>query len=605
MGKVRVDVDVDVDGERELKNVNKGLGKLDKQARKTGQGLSESAKGARDFKVGLGSLLGAGAIAGAAKAIFDFGKESFELYRVQEQAENQLAAAIKSTGGAAGLSARELKAYASELQGVSTFGDEAIIGAQSLLLTFTGIGETVFPRATSAILDMSQAMGQDLKSSTQLVGKALNDPIMGISALSRVGVQLTKQTKDQIRAFMDMGDIASAQGLILEELEVQFGGSAAAAAEGTGAITQLSNSFGDLQEVLGGNLSPGILEVTKRLTDMVDAFGQGVAADKRYQNALDSGFLTQQKVNNMMEQGIGVTQDYNQNIAELTAGYDEWLASQEKAVEEASSFDQAHIKQKSTFVGLGDEIENATEILDSHIEASIAYEVTAEQMNEALGRQAEAQLKAREEAEKYEEMLASRFVKTLQDSKEVAFDLGEELLNEALAAGATREEMILLAGATGDFTDAQIEAALKAEVVRQKVKELAEDFVAGRITIEEARGAVVGLNAELDAIPRTIDVDVNVNVNQRGNVFNPNTGDFTPEGTGGIPEFQSGGSFNVSGMLPNAGAPIIVHPNETVTVEQNFEGDQGSAGASIIIETLVVQANNADELLESLETVRQ
>jgi hypothetical protein len=81
-------------------------------------------------------------------------------------------------------------------------------GAENLLLTFTGIGKDVFPGATKAVVDLGIAMaGGDVnnanfKASAIQVGKALNDPIKGVTALSKVGVSFTKQQKDQIKALV-------------------------------------------------------------------------------------------------------------------------------------------------------------------------------------------------------------------------------------------------------------------------------------------------------------------------------------------------------------------------------------------------------------------
>ena len=177
-------------------------------------------------------------------------------YRTQEQAERKLETALTSTSYAAGVSADELKNLASELQSVSTFGDEAIIEAQALLLTFTKIGKDVFPMATESILNMSAAMGTDLKSSTIMLGKALNDPIAGVTALSRAGVQLTETQKEQIKTQTELGNVSKAQKIILQELETQFGGQARATAEGTGRFIQLSNTLGDVAEKIGQHLVP-------------------------------------------------------------------------------------------------------------------------------------------------------------------------------------------------------------------------------------------------------------------------------------------------------------------------------------------------------------
>ena len=177
-------------------------------------------------------------------------------YRTQEQAVRKLETALTSTSYAAGVSADELKNLASELQSVSTFGDEAIIEAQALLLTFTKIGKDVFPMATESILNMSAAMGTDLKSSTIMLGKALNDPIAGVTALSRAGVQLTETQKEQIKTQTELGNVSKAQKIILQELETQFGGQARATAEGTGRFIQLSNTLGDVAEKIGQHLVP-------------------------------------------------------------------------------------------------------------------------------------------------------------------------------------------------------------------------------------------------------------------------------------------------------------------------------------------------------------
>jgi len=184
-----------------------------------------------------------------------------DAYRKQEQAERQLEARLKSTGNAVGLSADALKRLASELQSVTTFGDEAILEMENLLLTFTKIGKDVFPAATEAALDMSTAFGQDLRSTAIQLGKALNEPVEGVSALRRVGVQLTDEQEKQIKKFVELNDIAGAQGIILAELATQTGGAARAAAQGTGQIDQFKNMWGDLQETLGKLVIPVLITI--------------------------------------------------------------------------------------------------------------------------------------------------------------------------------------------------------------------------------------------------------------------------------------------------------------------------------------------------------
>lgn len=191
-------------------------------------------------------------------------------YRTQEQAERKLETVIRSTGQAAGLTAQELKDMASGLQSVTTFGDEAIIEAQGLLLTFTKVGKDVFPQATESILDMATKLKIDLRSATVMLGKALNDPIAGINAMARSGVQFTEVQKKMVKAQVEMGNVSKAQTIILKELQTQFGGQARAAAEGTGRFDQLANTLGDLGEKIGKHLVPPLATMADKFNKILE-----------------------------------------------------------------------------------------------------------------------------------------------------------------------------------------------------------------------------------------------------------------------------------------------------------------------------------------------
>jgi len=166
-----------------------------------------------------------------------------------EKVMAQLEARLKSTQGVAGLTKDELVDMASGLQQVTTYGDEAIISAESMLLTFTKLGKDVFPAALEATLNLATAMDTDLNSAAIQVGKALNDPVKGVAALSKAGIQFTKDQRDMIEALVKTGRTADAQRIILGELETQFGGAARAARETLGGAFQaLQEAAGDLLE---------------------------------------------------------------------------------------------------------------------------------------------------------------------------------------------------------------------------------------------------------------------------------------------------------------------------------------------------------------------
>ena len=171
----------------------------------------------------------------------------------QEAAVKQLEQGWKSTSGAVGISVAEMVQHAADLQKISLFGDEQIIEAQSKLVTFTNIADDQFKKATVAALNLSARMGTDLNSSVLQIGKALNDPVAGLTALTRSGIQFSDAQKDVIKSLVETGEKAKAQEIVLAELETQFGGSAAAARDTFGgAVAGLGNAFADLFEASDG-----------------------------------------------------------------------------------------------------------------------------------------------------------------------------------------------------------------------------------------------------------------------------------------------------------------------------------------------------------------
>jgi len=246
-----------------IRRFNRELRDTKSLATRVGQGVTNAFKGA-----GL-------AIAGAfaVSQVTRFTSESIKLYDQQEKAVKKVEQAIKSTGKAAGLSLDELTKKASELQSKTIFGDEDILNnATAQLLTFTNITEENFLRTQEVALDLATVLDGDLKSASIQLGKALNDPVANLSALSRSGIQFSTEQKAVIKELAETNRLAEAQGVILKELERQYGGQAQAAAKaGAGGLQQLSNTFGDMQEAIGKMLF-GSGKLVGFLSDMVKGF---------------------------------------------------------------------------------------------------------------------------------------------------------------------------------------------------------------------------------------------------------------------------------------------------------------------------------------------
>jgi len=202
--------------------------------------------------------------------------KSVQAFDKQAQAIAQVEAGLKSTNGVAGHTIETLKDMASGLQEITTYGDEDILSSVTAqLLTFTNVTNEQFPRAQKAILDLSARLGTDLKSAALQVGKALNDPVLGVTALARSGIQFSESQKKLIKSLVETNRTAEAQSIILKELENQFGGSAEAAAKaGLGPIKQFQNSLGDMMETVGQAVLPGLTDMVKRLHNIFKRFDE-------------------------------------------------------------------------------------------------------------------------------------------------------------------------------------------------------------------------------------------------------------------------------------------------------------------------------------------
>jgi hypothetical protein len=235
---------------------------------------SQSTMSSAAIVKGLSSIGGVAVTAGliaATVGIIALGKGLYDCTKeamAAEEVQAQLEAVIKSTGGVAGVTSKQVNDLADKFSKLTKFDDEAIVSAESLLLTFTNIGQDVFPQATETILNMSQALGQDLSSSAIQLGKALQDPILGITALRRVGVNFSDAQKDIITGLVEAGKLEEAQAMILKELQVEFGGAAEAAGQTfAGQLAIMNTQFGNIKESVGTALLPVLSDLANMFSN--------------------------------------------------------------------------------------------------------------------------------------------------------------------------------------------------------------------------------------------------------------------------------------------------------------------------------------------------
>lgn len=264
---------------------------------------NDLVRGTGRVRGAFGSLFigGAGVAAGAISfgALAAGAKSATDAFLESDQVARQTAAALRSTGAEAWITADAVSELAGALSERTGLDDEAIQSSENLLLTFkqvrneTGAGNDIFNQATATILDLSVAMGNDTRGAALQVGRALNDPIRGVAALGRVGITFTRQQKDRIRTLVESGRMLGAQRMILRELDSQFGGSAEKTATNS---RRMEVALGNLQEEIGGKLAPAfedaagfVAEFSSGMADGTGAGGRFVSVARRVGGAIETG----------------------------------------------------------------------------------------------------------------------------------------------------------------------------------------------------------------------------------------------------------------------------------------------------------------------------
>jgi len=290
----------ETDAQRASRAAQKNFKEIEKQAKATADGINRAFSGLLSgavFGIGVGTV---------------FTKFIQETKNAQNE-QAQLAAVLRSTGQAAGYSLDQLNKMATGFANASVFSEGEINQAQTRLLSYTGIVGEEFPRAMQAVIDMSARLGVSVEQSAETIGKALDIPSQGLTALSKQGFRFTEDQKKLVEQLEKAGKTAEAQGIVLAALESSYGGAAAAARDTLGGALQalqnqidslmtgddgsvngLTASVNDLTDVLGSpeakqafaDFVGWLAEISKSLVTMASDFAEGMRAAGGFVDAL-------------------------------------------------------------------------------------------------------------------------------------------------------------------------------------------------------------------------------------------------------------------------------------------------------------------------------
>jgi hypothetical protein len=227
--------------------------------------------GTRAYKAGtqIGTGIKTGALIAASGIAFLGSQVIFGLHSLSQLEDVTAAtnAGLKSTKSVAGQTADSIRNLAQKYEDLNaTIDDKVIQAGENVLLTFTNVRKQAFEPALKAALDLSVGMKQDLQTSIVQIGKALNDPIKGLTSLSRIGVAFSAGQKTQIKDLIKHNDLLGAQKVILGELSKEFGGRFAAGGKtAAGAIAGIGDAVEELQMALATGLLPVVQKVLPRI----------------------------------------------------------------------------------------------------------------------------------------------------------------------------------------------------------------------------------------------------------------------------------------------------------------------------------------------------
>lgn len=236
---------------------SEALSSTEKQANLLQKSLESIAQG-----IGQGIGQSVTSFLGGLKGEFeDAINATAEYERVLFTLDNQIA----SSAGSIGLTRQELVDFADQLGDATLTSEEATLRAARSLSSFRKVSGDTFTRALTLSQDLAEVMGGSLEGNVVQLGKALEDPVRGITALARAGTTFTEEQKAMIESLVESGDLLAAQNIVLDELERQYGGAGVAAAQGlAGALDTMGENANDLRRAFGEGLQDPLTDIVNQ-----------------------------------------------------------------------------------------------------------------------------------------------------------------------------------------------------------------------------------------------------------------------------------------------------------------------------------------------------
>lgn len=433
-----------------MRGVGDSLGGFSARLGPLGGALGAIGAAGNIAAIGLGAIV-AGLVAGAREVA------------LADQSFRRLEAVLKSTGSASGLTARQIAALADSMEQTTLATAEGVQDAASILSTFRSVSGETFTRAIGLAQDMSAVFGQDLSSSATQLGKALEDPIEGLTALRRIGISFTDSQKELIATLIETGQTAEAQRVILDAAAQQIGGAGAAEANSlVGATHRATSAWGALLEEIARTtgIASGAMSAIDAMAVRVNQFRVEISEiDQRRAENLTrdqagggvKGWLSRQLFGSAEEAQQKVSEQQRSDAAKQAEADEGKLNAQRERGRELLAGQRAEIER--ALKGLATQAEKTAAVNRERDEAAKRLRAAAERggasaeaalaQNEELRRRQLAALAAPAAARAQRD--AERAAKATQrDAERAAKAIEAVLEREAVAAEKARRALATL-----------------------------------------------------------------------------------------------------------------------------------------------------------------
>lgn len=429
-GKIEIDTGINTSG------AEQGLKKLQKTIKGIGDG--SLVKGIANVGLAFGGITGVvkgvSSTVKAAKAAID---DLTATYKVQAQAETQLAAAAKNNPYLLSENVKHLKDYASELQSISTYGDEELLPFMAQLAS-AGRTEQEIMDIMSASIDVAASGSMSLDSAV----RNLNKTFSGLSGeLGEANPQIRALTAEQLK-----------NGEAVKVLAKQYDGMAQEVAKATGSNQQLKNAIGDLKEELGAPFEKAMSPIRAFFTELIGGWASAKKAKREYNEASEKNakgqgntetlqkeitelekelderkkqfaeMIDPEKMKEKVSMGRGyVTMDLlktaNENYAKRTAEMSTLLAERKKQLKEAQEQESAAAKQAQQEQQQAETLAQLKTEQDKRNELRAAYDETLRQKQEEINQRRinGEEITAEAEAQEMYNTAFSAYIKMMSD----------------------------------------------------------------------------------------------------------------------------------------------------------------------------------------------